>query len=86
MGKKFNTGNIGVIAENKEKYISFTGDVIADWDEDELGKIKKKKIQVRFIDSMRFMASSLDSLTSNLVGVSEMICDNWGVKVVNLLI
>ena len=39
---------------------------------DELGKIKEKNIQLRFIDSMRFMASSLDSLTNNLVGVSGM--------------
>ena len=34
---------------------------------DELGKIKEKKIQLRFIDSVRFMASSLDSLMNNLV-------------------
>ena len=40
--------------------------------EDELGKIKEKKIQLRFIDSMRFMVSSLDALSSNLVGVSGM--------------
>ena len=28
LGKKFNSGSIGVIAENKEKYISFNIDVI----------------------------------------------------------
>ena len=43
--------------------------------EDELGKIKEKKIQLRFIDIMRFMASSLDSLTNNLFGVSGMPCN-----------
>ena len=67
LGKKFDTGKIGVIAENKEKYISFNVDVIVDWYEDELGRIKEKKIQLRFIDSMRFMVSSLDSPMNNLV-------------------
>ena len=75
LSKKFDTGKIGVIAENKEKYISFNVDVMVDRYEDELGKIKEKKIQLRFIDSMRFMASSLDSLLNNLVGVSGMLCN-----------
>ena len=60
-------GKTGVIAENKEKYISFNIDVIVDRYEDELGRIKEKKIQLRLIDSMRFMVSSLDSLMNNLV-------------------
>ena len=30
LGKKFNNGNTGVITETKEKYISFTIDVIVD--------------------------------------------------------
>ena len=75
LGKKIDTGKIGVIAENKEKYISFNVNVIKDRYEDEWGKIKEKKIQHRFIDSMRFMASNLDSLSSNLVGVSGMSCN-----------
>ena len=55
-----------MITENKEKYISFNVDVVVDTCE-ELGGVKEKKIQLRFIDSIRFMASSLDSLTNNLV-------------------
>ena len=64
-----------MIAENKEKYISFNVDVVIDKYLDKEGNEKEKKIQLRFIDSTRFMASSLDSLTNNLVGVSGMICD-----------
>ena len=43
--------------------------------EDELDRIKKKKIQLIFIDSIRFMASSLDSLARNLVGLNGMMCN-----------
>ena len=78
LGKKFDKGKIGVIAENKEKYISFQVDVVADKYVDEWGKIKEKKIQLRFMGSMRFMASSSDSLSSNLVGVSGMSCNLCG--------
>ena len=58
---------MGVIAENMEKYISFNIDVVVDKFVDDRSKVKEKKIQLRFIDSVRFMASSLDSLTNNLV-------------------
>ena len=75
LGKKFDTGKIGVIAENKEKYISFYVDVMVDKYLDKEGKEKEKKIQLRFIDSMRFMASSLDALSNKPIGVSGMVCD-----------
>ena len=67
LGKKFDKDKINVIAENKEKYISFNVDVVVDKYVDDRGKVKEKKIQLRFIDSARFMVSSLDSLTNNLV-------------------
>ena len=63
LGKE--TTKIGVITENKEKYISFTTNVMIDEYQDK-GKTKEKKVQLQFIDSFKFMASSLDSLTSNL--------------------
>ena len=67
LGKRFNTGQIGVITENKEKYISFNTDVVVDSYRDDLGEVKERKIQLRFIDSMRFIVPSLDSLMNNLV-------------------
>ena len=74
LSKKFNTGNIGVMAENKEKYISFNVSVMVDSYEDEFGEIREKKIQLTFIDSMRFMASSLNLLMNNLVKDGQKLC------------
>ena len=77
LGKKFNKRDIQVIAENKEKYISFNVKINV-----KLAGVKNKdgtevckNIQLRFIDSCRFMASSLDKLASNLCGTSGIQCD-----------
>ena len=64
LGEKFQTKDIGVIAENKEKYISFNVKIDVQLKMD--GKPVTKKIELRFIDSFRFMLSSLDSLARNL--------------------
>ena len=68
LGKKFNKDDIGVIAENKEKYISFNIKINI-----KLAGVKHKdgtevckNIQLRFTDSFRVMASSLDKLASDL--------------------
>ena len=71
LGEKFQRKDIGVIAENKEKYISFN--VKVDVQLEMNGKPVTKKIELRFIDSFRFMASSLDKLASNL---SDNQCKN----------
>ena len=62
LGRRFNKNDIGVIAENREKYISFNVKINI-----KLAGVKykdgtqvHKNIQLRFIDSCRFMASSLD--------------------------
>ena len=56
-----------VIAKNKEDYISFSMKVPVDSYIDKNGEEKDKLIELRFIDSFKFMSSSLDSLTKNLV-------------------
>ena len=61
------TSDMEVIAKNKEDYISFSIKVPVDSFIDMNGEEKDKLIELRFIDSFKFMSSSLDSLTKNLV-------------------
>ena len=56
---------MGVIAKNKEDYITFSIKVVVDKYVDKNGV--EKEIELRFIDSFKFMSSRLDSLTTNLV-------------------
>ena len=56
-----------VIVKNKEDYISFSIKVPVDSYIDKNGEEKDKLIELRFIESFKFMSSSLDSLTKNLV-------------------
>ena len=57
---------MGVIAKNTEDYISFSVNVEVDKYIDKSGEEKPKEITLRFIDSNKFMSSSLDSLVNNL--------------------
>ena len=59
LGKK--TDNMGVIVKNKENYITFSVDVAVDKYMDKEGNEKDKMIELRFIDSFKFMASNFDS-------------------------
>ena len=61
------SSNIEVIAKNREDYITFSVDVMVDRYTDKNGDERDKFIKLQFIDSFKFMASSLDSLTNNLV-------------------
>ena len=56
-----------VIAKNKEDHITFSIRVAVDKYIDKNGVEKEKEIELRFIDSFKFMSSSSDSLTTNLV-------------------
>ena len=65
MGKE--SKDIEVIAKNKEDYITFSVKVAVDKYQNKEGNERDRFIKLRFIDSFKFMASSLDSLTKNLV-------------------
>ena len=57
---------MGVIAKNKEDYISFSIKVEVDKYVNKEGNERMKEMELRFIDSIKFMGSSLDSLVNNL--------------------
>ena len=57
---------MGVIAKNTEDYISFSVSVEVGKYIDKNSQEKPKEIDLRFIDSIKFMSSSLDSLVNNL--------------------
>ena len=59
-------GDISCISHNEKNYISFTKQFIVDKLVNKEGKKVNVKRELRFIDSLRFMASSLDKLASNL--------------------
>ena len=59
-------GDISCIPKNEENYISFTKQVIVYKFVNKEGSEINVKRELRFIDSLRFMASSLDKLSSNL--------------------
>ena len=64
---KYTTG-MGVIAKNTEGCISFSIKVEVDKYIDKEGSERMKEMELRFIDSIKFMSSSLDSLVNNLAG------------------
>ena len=65
-----------MIARNKEDYITLLVDIAVDRYMDKDGNEKSKIIQLRFINSFKFMSSSLETLTNSLVGMSGNRCDS----------
>ena len=57
---------MGVIAKNKEDYISFSIKVEVNKYIDKDGNKRITEMELRFMDSIKFMSSSLDSLVNNL--------------------
>ena len=68
---------MGVIAKNTEDYISFLIKVEVAKYVDRDGNERMKEMELRFIDSIKFMSSSLDSLVHNLARGSH---EFWGFK------
>ena len=65
-------GDIKCIPNNEEKYISFSKDIIVGEYENKKGEKVKIKHEIRFLDSFKFMASSLEGLVGNL-GLEKLI-------------
>ncbi len=59
-------GDIRCIPKTDEKYISFSKNVIMESVVDENGKEKKLCLEMRFLDSIKFMNGSLDKLAETL--------------------
>ena len=88
LGKMFNKDETRVVSENNKKYVSFKVKINV-----KLAKVTNKNceevrnnIKLRFIDSCRFMVSSLDKLTNNLYKTTMILCDKCksDMKLVNL--
>ena len=62
----FTAGNIDCIPNNEERYISITKNIEVGSYMNSEGETKPKYHKIRFIDSFKFMAASLDSLVNNL--------------------
>ena len=59
-------GNIKCIPNNEEKYISFSKEIVVGEYKNKKGEKVEVKHEIRFLDSFKFMASSLESLVGNL--------------------
>ena len=68
-----NSRGMEVIAKNKEDYISFSVGVAVDKYVNKEGNETEKLIELRFIDSFKFMSSSLESLTKNLISGGKQL-------------
>ena len=65
--KEMHSNAIGVIAKNKEDYITFSVNVEVDKYINKEGNERDELIKLQFIDSFKFMVSSLELLMNNLV-------------------
>ena len=82
------TAGVGIIAKNTEDYISFSIKVEVDKYVNKEGNERMKKMELKFIDSIKFVSSSLDSLVNNLAKGSHEFWgfDNYNCRQYELLI
>ena len=73
-------GELKCIPSNEEKYISFSKEIKVGEFIDKKGKTREVKRELRFIDSYKFMGSSLKDLTDNLVKDLCHECSRLDVK------
>ena len=59
-------GNIKCIPKNEEKYISFSKEIVVDEYTNKKGEKIEIMHEIRFLDSFKFMTSSLENLVRNL--------------------
>ena len=61
------SGELGCIPSTEEKYISFSKRITVDhYYSKNMGKLLPKKFEIRFIDSFKFLSTSLADLVENL--------------------
>ena len=69
LAKEFDCGEFKCLAENTEKYISFSVPIKKEYND---GKIEM--FEIEFIDSFRFLPTSLSNLTDNLSEIYTKKC------------
>ena len=63
----FTNGSIDCIPNNEEKYISFTKNIkVGEYKDKKTGEVRDKTFKIRFIDSFKFLPTSLEALVNNL--------------------
>ena len=61
------SGDLSCIPSTEEKYISFSKKIVVDhYYSRKMGKLLPKKFDIRFIDSFKFLSTSLNDLVENL--------------------
>ena len=61
------SGDLFTIPSTEEKYITFSKSITVDqYYSKNMGKLLPKKFEIRFIDSFKFLQTSLANLVSNL--------------------